>query len=207
MKRGFFSRFVVIAAAIFCTTACSVARASPFQIGVKTQNPVLFEIGAINSSLAEVGNGIIAAYKAGHKEVVLRIDSLGGSVSAGEAFSRLIERVPMNVICVVDGQAASMAFYILQSCDVRVMTTRSMLLIHEPSMAGVSGNQHELRRAAEYLEILADRMATHESSRLFISKEELVKKIHDRDWTLLPTEAMEIGAIDQVIEAPRVEKD
>jgi len=65
------------------------------------------------------------------KNVLVRIQSPGGSVFAGFDMARDIEESNVPVICVVDQYAASMAFYILQACDVRVMTDRSIIMGHQ----------------------------------------------------------------------------
>jgi ATP-dependent protease ClpP protease subunit len=65
--------------------------------------------------------------------VLFEINSPGGSV-AGFRIAKALEDSEVPVVCVVDGLAASMAFYILQSCDTRLMTGHSLLMAHEPSM-------------------------------------------------------------------------
>lgn len=130
--------------------------------------------------------------------IVLEIDTPGGSVSAGRMISRAIESSPIPIVCIVDGDAASMGAYILQSCDVRIMTKRSAILFHEPSVeTQVEGPQRQFENIRLGLAIASEMMAEHESHRLKISKAEFKKHIEGgQDWWLLWGEALKIGAID-----------
>ena len=132
-------------------------------------------------------------------EIVLRFDTPGGYVSSGQRLARHIESMPVPVRCIVDGQAMSMGFYLLQSCTTRQMTKRSLLLAHEPS-TGVRGNRFDMLRVAEELRIMSEAMAEHESLKLSISVEEFQEKTAGRDWTLGWKEAVDVGAVDSIIE-------
>lgn len=81
------------------------------------------------------------ANKDGAENIVLEIDTPGGSVDDGFRLSRAIEDSQAPVQCVVDGKAASMGLYILQSCAGRFMTKRSLLMGHEPAMGGIVHGQ------------------------------------------------------------------
>lgn len=110
------------------------------------------------------------------KIIVVELDTPGGSVGAGIAMAKAIERSPVPVVCVVDGMAASMGLYILQSCDVRVMTKRSLLMGHEPS-ARMAGQPQALQDLAELLLRLSRAMAYHITARTNISPDDYLSKI------------------------------
>lgn len=110
------------------------------------------------------------------KSIVVEINTPGGSVGAGMEMGKAIERSPVPVVCVVDGMAASMGLYILQSCDVRTMTKRSLLMGHEP--AGSSrGQPQEVQQTADLLTKLSRAMAYHIVSKSKLTVDEYISKI------------------------------
>lgn len=136
--------------------------------------------------------------KKGIKTVVVEIDSQGGSVAAGMLIAKDIERYPGVVVCVVDGQAMSMALFILQSCDVRVMTPRSVLMAHQPSTR-TSGQPTVIQDTAEYLKRLNIAMAKHITRRSNISLEYYLNRIqHGQEWYMAFDEAVQYGFVDLV---------
>lgn len=139
------------------------------------------------------------AVAAGAKAIVIEINSPGGHVNAGFLLARAIEDSPVPVACVVDGEAASMGFYLLQSCDVRLMTRRSVLMIHEPSFGGVRGTPEELRQAADALKAIAQAMAEHCAAKMKITVEELKARTDNKDWWMEWREALHVGAVDDVV--------
>jgi ATP-dependent protease ClpP protease subunit len=142
---------------------------------------------------------------AGPDAIVLELSTLGGEVPSGYEFARAIERSNAHVTCVVDGDAASMGYFVLQSCDTRLMTKRSVLMIHEPHVGGPDhGTQSVYRNLQAMLHITSEAMLEHEVVRMKVSKEVVRKHIENgQDWNMLYGEALEVGAVDGV--APSVE--
>lgn len=139
----------------------------------------------------------------GDSPIVVEINTPGGSVFAGFQMSRAIEQSKNQVVCVVDGMAASMGLYILQSCDVRIMTARSLLMGHQPG-AGAQGQQDELKKMGVILEKLNLVMAAHITSRMSIGIDEYLSLVaHGAELWLTPTEALAIGAIDSKVSSVR----
>lgn len=136
--------------------------------------------------------------------VVLEINSPGGDVEWGFRLAKAIERTPQPVICVVDGMAASMAFYILQSCTTRVMTERSVLMAHEPwSAAIVMGQEKDWEKVATNtvatLKALGRAICRHMARRMNISYDGFLAMVADgREWWMDMTEASKYGAVDEV---------
>jgi len=137
--------------------------------------------------------------------LIIDISSPGGDVEAGYTISKMIEMSPANIVCVVDGEADSMAFFILQSCDQRYMTKRSVLMIHNPAFQ-VHPNEPEYpdyyNNKADFANASADALLEHESSKLKISKTELASHIQgSRQWWLNWKKADEIGAVDGTVKS------
>lgn len=130
--------------------------------------------------------------------VVIEINSPGGEVDAGFAVAKSIERSPVPVVCVVDGQAASMMFYILQSCTVRAATPRSELMMHGVTLIGAV-KAGTVATLAKRIEVSNKAMIAQVATRMKLSKEEIAAKIAAGDWWMDAEEALEVGAIDTIV--------
>lgn len=127
---------------------------------------------------------------------IVEINTPGGSVFAGFEMARAIETTLHPVVCIVDGMAASMGLYILQSCDIRLMTERSLLMGHEP-MTSARGNRTGILKEVEFLSKLNFVMATHIVHRMNISVDKYLSLIaNDTELWLTADEALTIKAVD-----------
>lgn len=143
---------------------------------------------------------IDAANDGGAETIVIEFDTPGGSVMAGQRLAKAIERSKAPVVCVVDGMAASMGFYLLQSCDTRVMTKRSILMAHEPAISTqVSGKEYAYEEIAEVLRKINRAMAEHIAGRLGMSVEAFMARIANTEWWMNWDEALKVNAVDFVI--------
>jgi len=134
------------------------------------------------------------------KAIIIDINSGGGEFDAGFRIVKAIERSSIPIICVVDGDAASMAFYILQSCGQRVMTARSTLMWHGVSLVGMDRiNMVSLPNLKNRLETMNLAALAHVSKKLKIPAAEVAKKIEHGDWWMAGAEALDVGAVDMVI--------
>lgn len=92
---------------------------------------------------------------------LILINSPGGQVDAGVRMIRLIELEKsqgVRVVCIVTGEASSMAFNILTHCDVRLATQRSYAVVHKIAV-GMLPPDHRitaafLRHVADYMDEL-----------------------------------------------------
>jgi ATP-dependent protease ClpP protease subunit len=141
------------------------------------------------------------AVKAGARAIVIEFNTPGGSVNAGFKLAKAIEQSPIPVHCVVDGQAASMGLYLLQSCTTRTMTSRSILMAHEPAIgvAQFYGSKWKWFGVYELLRTMAAAMNHHMSQRMNISYEEFCKRIDGKEWWMASDEALAVAAVDSVI--------
>lgn len=145
--------------------------------------------------------------KMGHryKYILMEINSSGGDIDAGFELAKAIENSPVPIVCVVDGEADSMAFYILQSCHMRLMTTRSTLLIHKPSTVfnncPVRGNDEFYAQLANRLHKWSQAMTQHYANHMKVSAKFIARKIRYHDWVLNADEALKVGAVDGTITA------
>lgn len=193
----------VLAMACACTTFTTEVK-SDFRSPRIASVDFAMEVDA--ASVAALGAYIARANAAGADAIVIRIDSPGGIVPEGMRLAKAIEDSRAPVYCIVDGMAASMAFYILQSCNHRIMTRRSSLMVHEPStVRDQRGNWQDFMAIVVYLRTLGNGMASHECRRLVISQEDCESHFQlGQEWWLGWMDALKVGAVDTVIESPQV---
>jgi len=134
-------------------------------------------------------------------EIIMYINSPGGSVTAGLAIYDTMQHVecPISTICV--GQAASMAAVLLASGQKgkRFALPHARVLIHQPLGDLPMGQASDVKIHAEEMLRLRDDLnnilAFHTGQKI-----EKIEKDTDRDFFMGPQEAKEYGIIDEVIE-------
>jgi len=134
------------------------------------------------------------------KDVSLYINSPGGVVTAGMAIYDTMQFIKPDVTTICIGQAASIAALLLAAGTPgkRFALPNSRILIHQPTMGGLSGQATDIDiHAREILRIRAslnEIMAKH--------THQPVEKIeHDveRDFWMSAQQAREYGIIDEII--------
>ena len=136
------------------------------------------------------------------KEIVLYINSPGGSVCDGLAIYDTMQHVrcPVSTICV--GQASSMAAVLLASGAPgrRLALPNARVMIHQPE-GGMSGQASDI--AIQAREILRLRERVNEILVRHTGKEiDEIKADTDRDNIMTSEEAKAYGLVDEVM-APR----
>jgi ATP-dependent Clp protease protease subunit len=136
------------------------------------------------------------------RDIHMYVNSPGGSVYAGMAIYDTIQhlRAPVATYCV--GMAASMGAILLTAGakGKRSALPNSRIMIHQPS-SGTQGTAADIEIAAR--EILRTRERMNEI--LAFHTGQSVEKIADdvdRDRFMSPSEAVEYGLIDRVLEGP-----
>jgi len=139
------------------------------------------------------------------KEVMLYLNSPGGSVSAGLAIYDTMQHVGCPVATVCLGQAASMAAVLLSAGAPgrRFALPNSRVLIHQP-LGGVQGQASDIEIHAREILRMRERLTD-----ILVSTTgqpaEKIRNDSDRDFIMPADEAMEYGIIDQVM-APNPSK-
>ena len=133
------------------------------------------------------------------KEIMLYINSSGGSVTAGMAIYDTMQYVRCQVSTICIGQAASMAAVLLASGESgrRLSLPNSRVLIHQP-LGGVSGQATDIdiqaREILKMREQLNDILVKHTGQDY-----DRIRTDSDRDYFMGAYEAKEYGIIDEVI--------
>ena len=138
------------------------------------------------------------------KDVHLYINSPGGSITAGMAIYDTMQFIKNKVETICIGQAASMAAFLLLAGTKgkRFALPNSRILIHQPSMGGLSGQATDIdihaREILRIREITNNIMAKHTGQPL-----ELIERDVERDFIMNAQQAMEYGIVDEIIDRPR----
>jgi ATP-dependent Clp protease protease subunit len=134
------------------------------------------------------------------RDIQLYINSPGGSITAGMAIYDTMQYVRPDVVTTCVGEAASMAALLLTAGTPkkRFSLPNSRILIHQPSMSGLSGQATDIDIQAK--EIL--RMRSVINQLLADHSGQAVAKIEqdvERDFIMSAQQAMEYGLIDKII--------
>ena len=134
------------------------------------------------------------------KDISLYINSPGGSITAGMAIYDTMQFIRPDVTTICIGQAASMAALLLAagSAKKRFALPHSRILIHQPSMGGLSGQATDIdihaREILRMREITNDILAHHTGQDLH-----KIEKDVERDFIMNAQQAKEYGIVDDII--------
>lgn len=135
------------------------------------------------------------------KDVSLYINSPGGVVTAGMAIYDTMQFIRPDVATICIGQAASVAALLLSAGTQgkRFALPNSRVLIHQPTMGGLSGQATDIDiHAREILRVRAglnEIMAKHTGQPL-----EKIERDVERDFWMNAQQAREYGIVDEIIE-------
>lgn len=158
--------------------------------------------GPIDDKMAEL---VIAQIQyledKGAEEIIMQINSPGGSVSSGLAIYDTMNYVNARIVTVGLGMAASMGAFLLSagSKGYRRATENTEVLIHQP-LGGAQGQASDIIIAANHIK------RTRENLNRILSENtgkslRVIAKDTDRDYTMTARQALEYGIIDEVIPA------
>ena len=134
------------------------------------------------------------------KDISLYINSPGGSISAGMAIYDTMQYIKPDVATYCVGQAASMAAVLLASGarGKRTLLPNSRVLIHQPWLSGLQGQQSDIEIHAKDMLMMRDRLDEILAYHTGKTKEEIHRDT-ERDRILAAKEAVEYGLADRVM--------
>ncbi len=141
-----------------------------------------------STSAVDVDN---ALKNAGDNDLIVRLNSPGGSAFDGIAIYNRLNDHKGKVTIHVDGWACSAASVIAMAADELIMGAGSMLMIHEASTI-VWGNKGDFRKEAELLEKLEDGIIDIYMTKANITREEIRDMVNAETW-FSANDALEIG--------------
>jgi len=134
------------------------------------------------------------------RDILLYINSPGGSISAGLAIYDTMQFIKPDVQTYCIGQAASMAAVLLAAGakGKRYSLPNSRIVIHQPLMSGLGGQASDIDiHAREILRMrsrLNDMLVQHTGRELSRIEEDT-----ERDYIMTADQSREYGIIDEVI--------
>ncbi len=138
------------------------------------------------------------------KDIALYINSPGGSITAGMAVYDTIQFVRPQVATYCIGQAASMGALLLAAGakGKRYALPNSRILLHEPSMSGLSGQATDIdihaREILRMRAVINKLLAKHSGQSM-----ERIEKDVNRDFIMDAEEAQAYGIVDEIIHEKR----
>ena len=140
------------------------------------------------------------------KDISIYINSPGGSVSAGLAIYDTMQYIKPDVATYCVGQAASMAAVLMASGTKgkRTLLPNSRILIHQPLISGLQGQQTDIEIHAKDMLMMRDRLDEILAYHTGRSKEDIHRDT-ERDRILAAKEAVEYGLADRVMMRRRPE--
>lgn len=135
------------------------------------------------------------ATKSENEKLTVLVNSSGGSVMAGqEIYSLLSGRSDVEIkVQSLAGSAASV-IAMANHCEISPV---AMIMIHNVSMFGASGDYHDMQKNAEILRQMNAALAGAYTAKTGRSQEEILK-LMDRETWLTANQALEMGFVDGI---------
>lgn len=161
----------------------------PTQVELNTHNHVVVR-GSITEQVAD--NFI--------KDLMLKnpqyvyISSNGGSVMAG---NRMITHMAnRNLTCIVD-RAYSMAFVILQACDVRLILPSATVMQHQQSL-GIRGDLMAISAYLDMVHAMEQHLTKMQADKIGMPLDEFQTRTNT-DWWLFGQDIIDYGIADSTV--------
>lgn len=132
-------------------------------------------------------------------ELLLRVNSPGGSIFDGGAIFDTLRACPATKIARIEGLAASAASYIVQACDQVEIGKASYLMVHQVWDFAM-GNATDFRKAAADLDVFDNATAKLYAERSGRSLEEIQALMAAETWLDGPA-AVEAKLVDRLTPA------
>lgn len=173
---------------------------SPFELLAKKR--ILWLNNEVNDdTMGEISaKMLLMAEEDPESDIVLFINSPGGSISSGLMLYDVMNLIPNDIITVATGMAASMGQFLLTvgAEGKRFITPNARVLLHQP-LGGFSGTASDVKGQAELILKMKDQLASITASRTG----KTVEQIHedgDRDRWFSAEESLEYGFVDHIIQ-------
>jgi len=135
------------------------------------------------------------------KDIMLYINSPGGSITAGMAIYDTMNYIKCDVSTICVGMAASMGAFLLSAGakGKRLALPNSEIMIHQP-LGGMQGQATDIKIHADRIIRMKDKLNNILSENTGRPLEEIVRDT-ERDNFMSAQEALDYGLIDRIITA------
>lgn len=166
------------------------------------EDRIIFLSGEINDAVANtiVAQLIYLEGKDPEKDIMMYINSPGGSVTAGLAIYDTMNYIKCDVCTTCVGICASMAAVLLSSGakGKRYALANSEVMIHQP-LGGVQGQASDIAITAEHILRTKKKLNKILAKNSNVSLEQ-VEKDTDRDNYMTADEALKYGLVDRIFD-------
>ncbi|PKR82569.1 head maturation protease, ClpP-related [Heyndrickxia camelliae] len=131
------------------------------------------------------------------EDIELEINSYGGDVFAGIDIMNTLRGHKGNVTITITGIAASAASIICMGADTIKAYSNTQLMLHN-AWTYAMGNAKELRKVADDLESINESVLASYTHRIDENK---AKELLDNETYLSAKKALELGLIDEIVDA------
>ncbi len=171
------------------------------------QDPELYIYDDIGPSWAGMidGDSVVRALKqlpAGHKRVIVRINSPGGDVFEAFSIYNALVRHPAEIVVEIDALAASAASIIAMAGDKIRIAQNAMVMVHNAWTIAV-GDIHDLTQTVELLAKVGENIVATYAARTGLAAE-AVQALLDAETWLTADEAIAQKFADEVGQALQV---
>lgn len=155
----------------------------------------------------QIANVIVAQllfldHEDSRKDIYMYINSPGGVINAGLAIYDTMQMIQAPVSTIAVGLAASFGTILLTAGapGKRYALPNATIHLHQP-LGGAQGQATDIEIAAK--EILRQRDVLNGILKKHTKmNDEQIKQYTDRDFYMTPSQAMELGVIDEVMQSP-----
>jgi ATP-dependent Clp protease protease subunit len=153
-----------------------------------------------NTSALVVAQLLYLSAKDPNKDISLYINSPGGSITSGMAIYDTMNIIKCDVSTICIGMCASMGAFLLAGGKKgkRYALANSEIMIHQP-LGGGQGQASDISIMANRLLKVKKRLNTILANNTN-NPLEIIEKDTERDYYLDPSEALQYGLIDKIIE-------
>lgn len=148
----------------------------------------------------DVKNALINAEPG--EEIEVHVNSGGGSVMAGQEMYSLLRGNP-NVTIVIQSMAGSAAGVVAMAGKNKISPV-AMVMIHNVSMHGASGDYHDMQKNADILKQMNASMAAAYTEKSGKSQEEILRLMDKETW-LTANQCLEYGFVDEIMKEEKNE--
>ena len=168
---------------------------------------IIYINGVVDDNMAYYFNTMLLKleHENSSEDIVVYINSPGGSVTAGLSMIDTMNLVSCDVSTVCVGMAASMGAFLLMAGEKgkRCALPNSEVMIHQP-LGGAQGQATDVQIRAEWLLKTKEKMIRMKAE-MTGQPEEVIRRDLERDHFMSAKEALEYGIIDEIFD-PRAKK-
>lgn len=172
----------------------------------KNDNATIEILGSIGESWFDEGTTLSTVKnqieQLSARNVTVKISSLGGDAFEGLAIHDLLKSSKKKVTAEIIGATASAATIVAMGADKVKISENALFLVHN-AWTIAQGNADDLKKQAENLETVDNRMAAIYVAKTGKSEEEIRSLMKEDKW-IDSNEAKEFGFVDEITEPVKI---